>query len=62
MAMPEQPETVLMTIRWDGRPFLRDVKRAEALLSDADRPERADDLRRLTSPETITRKALGEFE
>lgn len=37
-------------------------KQAEALVEDFDEPEKAAEVAKLTHPETIARKALGEFE
>lgn len=46
----------------DERALARVSKVGEAMIEDHDDPDRAADFTRLTLPETVARKALGEFD
>jgi hypothetical protein len=59
------PDLGEVTVEVDGDPrkLRRALKRAAALIQDSGPGRgRRDDLRRLTDPATVKRKALGEFE
>lgn len=65
--MPKTPDTGSITVRLslDARPLKRlerSMKAAGARCDDIARPERAEDIQRLTDPSTVVRKALGEFD
>lgn len=46
----------------DPRPVVRDLKRAAAHVDDVANPRRYTAVRSITDPQTVVRKALGEFE
>lgn len=54
--------TIYVALKGDSRKVGRDLKSAEARVSDLDRPSRAADIRRILDPATVARKALGELD
>ena len=51
-----------VVIGGDARPVRRDLRALDARVDDVANPRCRDRMRRLLSPATVVRKALGEFD